>query len=176
LFAGRLQWTKGVAEFVEAARIVRSAHPQTRFQILGSAGENEMKAVPLSNVEQWQAEGLVDYLGVTSDVRPFIAAADCVVLPSYREGLPRVLLEGSAMGKPLISTNVPGCRDVVANGVTGLLCEARSASSLAKAMIAMLDRSPRERQEMGRLGRSKIEQEFCETVVISRYLDAIRSR
>jgi glycosyltransferase involved in cell wall biosynthesis len=173
LFTGRLQWTKGIAEFVEAARIVRRTHPETLFQVLGAAGDNEMKAVPATDIAQWQAEGLIDYLGATDDVRPFIGAADCVVLPSYREGLPRALLEGSAMGKPLIGTDVPGCRDVVADGVTGLLCEVRSGGSLAAAMIGMLGRSSAERREMGRLGRLKVEQEFCETVVVGKYLDAL---
>ncbi len=174
LFAGRLQWTKGVAEFVEAARIVRTSHPHTTFQILGSAGENEMKAVPLSRIDEWVDQGLIEYLGATSDVRPFIAAADCVVLPSYREGLPRVLLEGSAMGKPLIATDVPGCRDVVTHRATGLLCDVQSAEALAAAMITMVELAPAERIAMGQRGRRKVEQEFCETVVVGKYLNALR--
>ena len=84
-------------------------------------------------MQAWQREGVIDYLGEAQDVRAFIGNADCVVLPSYREGVPRTLMEASAMGRPIVATDVPGCREVVENGVTGLLCEVKSADSLAAA-------------------------------------------
>lgn len=176
LLVGRLLWDKGVAEYVEAARIVRGTHPDVGFQILGPVGVNNRTAVPSACLERWRAEMLIDYLGESDDVRIAMDQADCIVLPSYREGLPRALLEGSAMGKPLIATDVPGCRDVVADGETGFLCEARSANSLAAAMLRMLGTPAAERTGMGERGRRKVEQEFGESRVIAKYLDALGTR
>ena len=176
LMVGRLLWDKGVAEYVEAARIVRRSHPEARFQMLGRVGADNRTAVPSSVVERWRAEGVIDYLGESDDVRTAMQQADCIVLPSYREGLPRALLEGSAMSKPLIATDVPGCRDVVEDGKTGYLCAERSADSLADAMLKMIGTSPNERLRMGELGRHKIEQEYCETRVVDKYLEALDLR
>jgi glycosyltransferase involved in cell wall biosynthesis len=176
LMVGRLLWDKGVAEYVEAARIVRRSHPEARFQMLGRVGADNRTAVPSVAVERWQAEGVIDYLGESDDVRTAMGQADCIVLPSYREGLPRSLLEGSAMSKPLIATDVPGCRDVVEDGSTGFLCAERSADSLAAAMMKMIETSRGERLRMGELGRRKIEQEYCETRVIDKYLEALDRR
>ncbi|MEO7241029.1 MAG: glycosyltransferase family 4 protein, partial [Sphingomicrobium sp.] len=173
LLAGRLQWSEGIDQYVKAARIVRRTYPDAVFQLLGEAGANAMKAVPMAEVERWQAEGIIDYLGSTNDVRDAIEHADCIVLPSYREGLPRILLEGSAMGKPLIATDVPGCRDVVEPGVTGLLCPVRSADGLAAAMLEMAALPATRRREMGAKGRQKVERQFCESVVVERYLQAM---
>ncbi|HET7816320.1 MAG TPA: glycosyltransferase family 4 protein [Sphingomicrobium sp.] len=173
LLVGRLLWDKGVGEYVEAARIVRRSYPQARFQLLGPAGANNRTAIPSAVLDRWQDEEIIDYLGESDDVRTAMEQADCVVLPSYREGLPRALLEGSAMGKPLIATDVPGCRDVVVDGNTGYLCKERSADSLAAAMVKMIETPASERLSMGALGRRKIEQEFCETRVIAKYLEAL---
>jgi len=156
--------------------MVRRSHPDARFEMLGRLGADNRTAVPSAAVERWQAEGVIDYLGESDDVRTAMEQADCIVLPSYREGLPRSLLEGSAMGKPLIATDVPGCRDVVEDGRTGFLCAERSADSLAAAMMKMIAASPSERLRMGELGRRKIEQEYCETRVIDKYLDALDVR
>ena len=124
-------------------------------------------------VDAWEAEGLVDYLGETDDVRPHVAAADCLVLPSYREGLPRSLLEGAAMAKPLIATDVPGCRQVVEHGVNGLLCTVRDAGSLADAMLAMIRRAAEARAAMGAAGRRRVERDYGEEQVIAAYLRAV---
>ena len=173
LFVGRLLWDKGVAEYVEAARRVRRDHPGAIFQMLGQLGANNRTAVPSSDLARWRAEGIVEYLGESDDVRGAISKADCIVLPSYREGLPRALLEGSAMGKPVIATDVPGCRDVVAHGETGYLCDVRSADSLADAMSKILHASDAERSAMGAKGREKVELEFCQSRVIAKYLAAV---
>jgi glycosyltransferase involved in cell wall biosynthesis len=173
LLVARLLWDKGVAEYVDAARIVRALHPEVQCQILGPIGVDNRTAVPSADVERWRAENLIDYLGESDDVRIAMRKADCIVLPSYREGLPRSLLEGSAMGKPLIATDVPGCRDVVDEGKTGYLCEARSAKSLAAAMLKMLETPVAARRAMGENGRRKVEQEFCESRVVAEYLEAL---
>ena len=175
LLVARLLWDKGVGEYVEAARLVRKTHPDVVFQILGPVGAINRTAVPPKELDQWRAEGIIDYLGASDDVRIAMAQADCVVLPSYREGLPRSLVEGSAMGKPLIGTDVPGCRDVIVDGQTGFLCKVRSAQSLAEAMLRMLELPEAERLNMGMRGRGRVESEYCESRVISKYLAAIEA-
>jgi glycosyltransferase involved in cell wall biosynthesis len=173
LFVGRFLKDKGAREFAEAALEVTKLR-SVRCRMLGGT-EDHPKAVPLADLEQFAAAGAVEILRPTDDVRPFIAEADCIVLPSYREGLPRVLLEASAMGKPVIASNVPGCRQAVEQGITGLLCEARSSASLAAAMMAFLDLPPTDRQSMGALGRAKAEREFSDGKVAEVYLKALRT-
>ncbi|HEX8193644.1 MAG TPA: glycosyltransferase family 4 protein [Allosphingosinicella sp.] len=173
LMVARLLWDKGVREYVEAARIVRARHPDARFRLLGFLDVANRTAVPRQEVEAWAAEGLIDYLGHAEDVRPHLAAADCVVLPSYREGLPRVLLEASALARPLIATDVPGCRHIAQEGVNGFLCAARDHGSLAEAMLKMLALSPEARIAMGAAARARVETEFDEKIVVRRYLEAI---
>ncbi|MGE5722343.1 MAG: glycosyltransferase family 4 protein, partial [Sphingomonadales bacterium] len=175
LFVGRLLWDKGVREFVDAARRVRAVRPEARFRMLGFVDAPNRSAVAQSDVDRWVAEGLIEYLPACEDVRPHVAAADCVVLPSYREGLPRTLLEGAAMAKPLIATDVPGCRDVVEDGVTGLLCAVRDEASLADAMLRMMALEPEQRARMGGAGRSKAEAEFDHRLVVESYLQAIEA-
>jgi len=173
LLISRLLWDKGVQEFVDAARILRTVEPKIRCQILGFVDVDNRTAVPRVALDGWVAQGWVDYLGATDDVRPFIEQADCIVLPSYREGLPRALLEAAAMGKPVVATDVPGVRDVVDDELTGYLCHVRSARSLADVMLKMVRLTPGERQELGAAGRRKVEREFCQSIVIERYLAAL---
>ena len=138
LFVGRLLWDKGIAEYIEAARQVRVTDPGVRFQVLGPLGVDNRTAVPSAVVERWPGEVGVEYLGENDDVRVAMALADCIVLPSYREGLPRALLEGAALAKPLIATDVPGCRDVVLEGKNGFLWKP-PAESLAAPMRKMIE-------------------------------------
>lgn len=173
LFVGRLLWQKGVREYVEAARIVRREQPDARFRMLGFLDAPNRSAVTRGEVEAWQAEGLIDYLGATDDVRPQLAAADCLVLPSWREGLPRSLLEGAAMARPLIATDVPGCRHVVEHEANGLLCAPRDPEALAEAMLRMIRLTAAERAAMGAAGRARVERDFSERAVIDAYLEAI---
>jgi glycosyltransferase involved in cell wall biosynthesis len=174
LLPSRLMWQKGVGEYCEAARWFRSNRPGVRFQLLGPIEPAWNKAgIAREQIERWEREG-IEYLGSTEDVRPFFEAADCIVLPSYYpEGVPRALIEAAAMGKPVITTDTPGCRDVVATGVTGYICEPRSAESLVSAMLRMVDHSPEERSAMGRRARQKAECEFDERLVIDAYLAVI---
>lgn len=172
LMLARLLRDKGVYEYAEAARIVRAEHPNAEFVLLGGRDERNPTVVPQADLEKWQAEGVLCWLGETDDVRPVIAGADVIVLPSYyREGVPRSLLEAAAMGKPLITTQNVGCREAVDDGVNGLLVPVRDANALAGAMKNLL-RDPEMRERMGRAGREKAVREFEEKVVLDRVIAA----
>jgi glycosyltransferase involved in cell wall biosynthesis len=174
LMLGRLLREKGVCEFVEAARKVRKTLPAARFQLLGPLYAANPTAINRREMNAWVAEGAVEYLGETADVVPYVAAADCVVLPSYYlEGVPRALLEAAAMGRPVIVADNIGCRETVEDGVTGFLCKARDAGDLAGKIERLLALSREERAAMGMKGRQKMEREFSETLVVGRLLAAI---
>ena len=166
---GRLLWDKGVGEYVEAARMLHARYPHARFQLLGPVGVDNPSAITQADIDGWLKEGVIEYLGEAHDVRPVIARADCVVLPSYREGVPRTLMEASAMGRPIVATDVPGCREVVDDGVTGLLCEVRNAQSLSAKLAQILEMSEGARREMGLRGRDKVVAEFDEARVVEHY-------
>lgn len=175
ILIGRLLWDKGVREYVEAARVVRERFPNARFQLLGPLGVDNPSAIGRADVDAWVGEGVVEYLGEAHDVRPHIAAADCVVLPSYREGVPRTLMEASAMGRPIVATDVPGCRDVVADGDTGFLCRVRDSASLAEQLLRVIELGTAGRDAMGARGRQKVAAEFDEQQVVERYRRTIHS-
>lgn len=173
LLVGRILRDKGVVEFAEAACKLRKLLPAARFQLLGPLDEGNRTAVKRADIDRWVSQGIIEYLGSTDDVRPFIADSTTVVLPSYREGLPGSLLEGAAMGRPLIATNVPGCRDVVNDGVNGYLCEVRNANSLADSMQRLADLPLAERRAMGTAGRRMVERRFSDALAARCYLDAL---
>lgn len=172
LFVGRLLWEKGIGEFVEAAELARKEFPNARFQVLGSVDHGK-RGVPPDVLKRWIAQGAIEYLGTAPDVRPYIEKADCVVLPSYREGMPRVLLEAAAMGRPLIGTDVPGCRQIVEDGITGYRCFVRSPSSLAEAMMKIIRLPRRQRQEIGNRARAMVEARFSDERVSAAYVAAL---
>lgn len=173
LMISRILRDKGVFEYADAARKVRQGHPTAKFQLLGSIDTRNRTAIGQATVDGWRESHSVDYLGTSEDVRIEIASAHCIVLPSYREGAPRTLIEAAAMARPVIATDVAGCRSVVDDGSTGLLCAPRDANSLASACIKLMTRTREEREEMGRLGRLKMMREFDEAIVIAAYRDAI---
>jgi glycosyltransferase involved in cell wall biosynthesis len=173
LLIARVLKDKGVEEFVEAARLLKAYYPDSRFQLLGPLGVANRTAISKPQVDVWVEEGLIEYLGATQDVRPFIEKAHCVVLPSYREGMPRALLEAAAMGRPLIATDVTGCREVVDHGLNGFLCSVRNPEDLAFKMRQFIDLSYRQRQQMGRESRKLAEDRFDSRKVVADYLDLI---
>jgi len=174
LLIARLLWEKGVGEFVEAARRLEASGVRAEFDLLGFVDDNNPAAISSAQLEAWTSEGVIRYLGVSHDVRIEIAQVDCVVLPSYyREGTPRTLLEAAAMGRPLITADSIGCRDVVEDGINGYLCRPRDAGDLTTKLLAMINLPPEERSAMGLRGRAKIEKEFDERIVIHNYLQAI---
>jgi glycosyltransferase involved in cell wall biosynthesis len=152
----RMLSDKGIREFVEAARRVRSSQPQWRFVLVGGVDPGNPSSLTEAELEAWNAEGVVEWLGHRSDVPAILAGAHVVCLPSYREGLPKSLLEASAIGRPMIASNVPGCREVVRDGITGLLVEPRDAVALADAMLR-LGLDPTLRARLGRAARERAE-------------------
>jgi len=173
LLVGRMLWDKGVGEYVEAAKILSAKYPDVVFRLLGFLDVENPQAVSKQQMQTWVEEGVVEYVGESDDVKSYMLDADCVVLPSYREGLPRTLLEGASLGRPLICTDVPGCRDVVDAEVTGYLCEVRNAVDLAGKMERMISLSQQQRLNMGKRGREKVIREFDENIVIDQYLREI---
>jgi glycosyltransferase involved in cell wall biosynthesis len=173
LLVGRMLRDKGVVEFIEAASLLRRKHPTVEFVLLGATDYENPAAISRTQVDEWVSEGTVQYLGTRKDVREEIAAADCIVLPSYREGTPRTLLEAAAMAKPIVTTDAVGCREVVTHGHNGFLCQIADSQDLADKMEQMLLLSEESRAAMGIAGRHKMEREFDERLVIERYRSAI---
>jgi len=180
LLIARMLKDKGIVEYVEAAKIIENIelkiedYSKVEFQLLGSLDAVNNTAISKEQMQEWVDAGFVSYLGVTDDVKEFIQKADCVVLPSYREGTPRTLLESASMSKPIVTTNVVGCKEVVNDGVNGYLCEVRNAEDLAEKMEMMLKLSEDERKAMGEAGRVKMINEFDERIVIGKYLEVLK--
>jgi glycosyltransferase involved in cell wall biosynthesis len=173
LLIGRMLWDKGVREFVEAASIVKQHQPAAEFLLLGPVDKENRSAVPETAIADWESKRIVQYLGRTDDVRPFICGTDTVVLPSHREGVPSSLLEAMAMGKPVITTDAPGCKEVVEDGKTGFIAPMKDAQALAECMLRFIGLSPAERESMGKQAREKALREFDEKIVVSAYLQLV---
>lgn len=174
LLIARMLWDKGIGEYVEAARLLKQRGVSADVCLLGFLDVQNPAAISRQQMDEWEAEGAVRYLGVSDSVTDELAATDCVVLPSfYREGVPRTLLEAAAMGRPIITTDTVGCREVVDDGVNGYLVQPRDANDLAEKMEWMISLSSGARTEMGRRSREKVEREFDEKIVIGKYLEAI---
>lgn len=170
---GRLLWDKGVAEYVEAARLLRGRGTPIDFLLAGEPDPGNPTSVPERVIRGWVDEGLVQWLGHVQDMPQLFRTADCVVLPSYREGLPKGLIEAAACALPLITTDVPGCREVVTNDVDGLLVPIKNVAALAEA-IAKLQADVPLRRRLGTAARAKAVAQFEERSVIERTLGVYR--
>jgi len=169
LFPARLLWDKGLGEYVEAARQLRSENRAIDFLLAGETDPGNPAAVDEALVRQWVGEGLVEWLGHVDDMPGLYRTVDAVVLPSYREGLPRSLVEAGACGLPLVTTDVPGCRHVVTDGVDGLMVKVKDSAGLAVA-IARLHDDEELRRRLGNAAREKVLAEFDERIVLRRTL------
>ena len=174
LLIARMLEDKGVIEYVEAARRLARERPVAHCSLLGYVDVRNPSAISAAQMQAWVDEGIVHFLGDTKDVRPFIADADCVVLPSYREGVPRSLLEAAAMGRPIVTTDAPGCKDVVDDGVNGWKVPVADADALADAMRRVTDLPRAALEAMGRASRAKAEREFDERLVTAAYVRVLR--
>lgn len=172
-FIGRLLYDKGVREFVEAAQLVQREFPNTRFQLIGELDQGNPAAVHKAELVEWIRQDAIEYLGFKNDVRPYIAESDCIVLPSYREAIARSLTEAMAMEKPVIATDVPGCHEIVDDGVNGLLVPVKDPHALAYAMIKIIQMPENLRARMGKAGREKIIKNYSNDLVSRQYLDLI---
>ena len=175
LFIGRLIYDKGIREYIEATKLLKNKFPYTVFNILGPLYENNATAISKETLDNWIKDERIIYLGQTDSVEDVIGLVDCVVLPSYREGLSKVLIEASSMGLPIVTTNVPGCRDVVIDNETGFLCEVNNSKDLADKMAKVLFMSIEERKVMGVKARKRAIAIFDEKIIIGHYKEAIQS-
>jgi glycosyltransferase involved in cell wall biosynthesis len=176
LFISRLVKDKGIGEYVEAARKLKEKNSHIICQVLGPLWKQNLRAntVTEEELQGWIDSGVIEYLGETKDVRQFIADADCVVLPSYREGTSNVLLESASMARPIVTTNTTGCREIVDEGITGYLCEVKDAEGLAAQMYKVFALSEEERRTMGAKGREKVMREYDKRIVVGAYLSEIK--
>ena len=163
MLAARMLWDKGVGEFVEAARTVKQGH-HTRFVLVGDTDTENPAAIPRKDLENWHEEGVIEWWGYRDDMPDVISQADIVCLPSYHEGLPKILLEAMACGKAIVATDIPGCREVIHNGENGILVPLRNPASLVNAFEQLLnDREMVAR--MGTIGRQMVESKFSTDVI-----------
>jgi glycosyltransferase involved in cell wall biosynthesis len=175
LLLGRLIRHKGIDEYVRAAGLLRQQGLSVCCQLLGFFDEDNPVAIPRQVVEEWHRQHIISYLGHSDEVAPFIQRADCIVLPSYREGMPLSLLEGASMCKALIATDTPGCRSLIEEGVNGFLCREKDAADLAKKMAAYYHLPEAAKRQMGFEGRKKVQQSFTREIVTGIYLEKINS-
>jgi len=174
LLVARMLKDKGVLEFVEAARELKGKGYNAVFRLIGSAEAKNPTAIGIDEITEWEKEGVVEYMGQTDDVRSAIVESDCVVLPSYREGLPRTLLEAASMGRPMVATDAPGCRELVFDGVNGFLCKIKDSKDLSLAMEKMLLASDEERTAMGHYSREMICDKFSSLKIAEAYFETIK--
>ncbi|WP_250474783.1 glycosyltransferase family 4 protein [Caballeronia sp. GAFFF1] len=175
LLAARMLWDKGIAEFVEAARVLKREHRTLRFVLAGMPDAGNPASIERSTIEGWVAEGLVEWRGHVSDMPALLAQTDVMVLPSYREGLPKSLIEAAACALPLITTDAPGCREVVSrNGEDGLVVPVRDATALANA-IRLLDDDRALARRLGLAARDKALREFDEAIVLDKTIGVYRT-
>ena len=159
-FIGRFLYDKGIEEFVEAAKIIKQKRRDVEFWLVGEIDEQNPATISSDLLLEWVNQRVVVDYGPASDVRVPMGKSNCIVLPSYREGTSRVLLEAASMGKPIITTNVPGCRNVVENGENGLLCEVANTAALVQSIEQFLALPSKKVEKMGFLGRKKAEEVF----------------
>lgn len=174
LFIGRLIFDKGIMEYLHAAQILKDKGVICKIQILGAVEPVQKLGINQEDLNKWLEKGIVEYLGFTSQVKDFIVKADCIVLPSYREGTSRTLLESASMAKPLITTDVPGCREIVMDNENGFLCKPKNSTDLANKMEMMVHLSKEAREKMGNKGRELIINNYDEKIVIEKYLATIK--
>jgi glycosyltransferase involved in cell wall biosynthesis len=173
LLIARLIRHKGIIEFAQAAEQLHTSGLGVRCQLLGVSDDNNPLAIPRSTVDEWAHGNILTYLGQTDDVPPFIEQADCIVLPSYREGLPLSLLEGASMAKALIAADTPGCRTLIDDGINGYLCRAKDGADLARKMTDYYHLPAAAKRQMGLAGREKVLRDFAQEHILGIYLQKI---
>ena len=174
-FIGRLLLDKGIREFAQASKILKSRNNNLKFVVIGDFDEKNPSTIEKEELLQWISDKTIDYKGFVRNVKPFIAASDCIVLPSYREGLPRIVIEAMAMAKPIITTDTPGCRETVDKGITGFLVKSRSVDDLVEGIEKFLKLQKEARISLGLEGRKKAEREFDDLKIANEIYDIVLS-
>ena len=168
LFIGRIMKDKGIEEFLAMAKYIRLKYGNVAFHILGGCEENYQ-----SILNELQNDGILKWHGNVSDIRPYIKSAHCTILPSYHEGMANVLLETCAAGRPVIASNISGCKEAVDDGINGFLCEVRNIESLKEKVEVFINLNHKDKEQMGLLARKKVEKEFDRQIVVKEYLKEI---
>lgn len=174
LMIGRLLRDKGVYEYTEAAKNILQKNKHVEFHLLGEIDDQNPSAIKKEELESWILDGVIHYHEHTKDTRPFICESDCVVLPSYREGMPRVILEGLAMGKPCITTDAPGCKDAVIDGESGFICKTANVDSLQQVIEQFISLDVEYKNKISINARKRAEYTFSIKRIIDIYLDILR--
>ncbi|MDX8337056.1 glycosyltransferase family 4 protein [Candidatus Cetobacterium colombiensis] len=169
LMVARAFYDKGVREYVEAAKIIKSKGYKVKFWFLGALGGSAANGIDEAKMKEYTDSGILEYLGHRKDVEAVINASDCVILPSYREGISKVLMEAASMEKPIIATNVTGCKEIVDNNKNGYLVESKNSIDLSEKIEKFINLSYEEKVLMGKNGRKKILNEFDEKIIIDIY-------
>ena len=175
LFLGRMLWHKGIRELVEAAVIIKKKYPRTMFKFIGFIDEQNKSSISTKQIKKWEDQNIIKYLGAKDDVRPLIATSDCIILPSYREGMSKSLLEAAAMGRPIIATNVPGCKEIVKHGENGYICQSYSSKDLAKYIEKFILLNPDIREKFSKKSFELARENFDENIIIQKYLKVIKN-
>ena len=176
LLSSRLLWSKGIKEYVEAAKLIQKKFDNTDFWLVGFSGVDNNDAIDIKIIQDWHDKNIIQFKGSTDDIKSILSLVDCYVLPTfYPEGTPKSLLEAAAMQLPIITTNTPGCRNVVIDGVTGFLCEPKNHIDLYKKMELILNSSKNELDLMGSSARELMKEKYDDKIVSKRYLKAINT-
>lgn len=174
MLIARLLKDKGIYEYIEAAKIIKKRFPEAEFLLAGGFDTGNPTAIKSNEVENWANENIICYLGKTDTIKDFFVQTDVIVLPSYREGLSRLLLEAASCQKPLITTNVPGCKELVHENINGFLCKPKDIDSLVHAITKMVSLPPSERKKFGANSRKIVQDHFGKERVNAIYLKMIR--
>ncbi|HYD92197.1 MAG TPA: glycosyltransferase, partial [Flavobacterium sp.] len=166
VLVARMLWDKGVGEFVQAARKLHLNKVKARFILVGAPDNSNPASISEAQLKAWNDEGVVEWIGHQKNIPTVLSSSHIVCLPSYREGLPKSLLEGLAAGRPIVTTDVTGCREVVRNGENGILVPSHNSSALADALLLLIT-TPDLRLTYGARGRERAESEFDSKIVVS---------
>lgn len=174
ILIARMLWEKGIGEYVAAAKRLKIKYPHTQYKLLGFINNDNQFAITTEQIKEWDSNKIINYLGTTENVIPYLIESSCVVLPSYyREGIPMCLLEAASMAKPIITTDNVGCKETIDDNVTGYLCKARDVESLYNTMEKIILMKNEDRVKMGVAGRFKVLNEFDEKLIINQYLETL---
>ena len=176
VLSARLLWSKGIQEYINAAKAIKKDYDNVNFWLVGFSNVDNKDSINISHINTWHNEGIITFKGKTDDVRFYLGLANCFVLPSYYpEGTPKSLLEAASMQLPIITTDTPGCRDVIKNEITGYLCKEKDFNDLYSKMKSILTLTSGEVEQMGKSARMHIKNNFDDRIVTNIYLDTVKS-